>query len=287
MHRVDDTPGVLAFGRDRGFATLCERTHGQNVLAILTESTTDEWFLQWERSAGTASRLGLVECYEFVRGSAAHADDSLTVSGALSLSTVQRPVETDALLTALEKHLDEWRGEPEKSLLYVESGGQLGESQDTVVETIDRLRRRPDTPEFVVTVDPETDALRTVVELQHRLPETVGALEPDTEAIRAVTRLREADPTTFGYLTRYWREALRALEAADRTYPRAKQLHETVEDGLSPRMLGAALSGLAWLKVISIRGETNGPNRYDCRNFDPERAARLGFAAESLTDTSR
>jgi len=285
MHRVDDIPGVLAFGRDRGVTTLRERAAGRNVLAVLVESTADEWFRQWERSAGTASRLGLVECYELTRGSASSANESFAVSGGLSISTVQRPVGVDTLSTTLANHLDEWRDEPEASLLYVESGEQLGENGATAVETIDRLREQPDTLEFVVTVDPETSATRTVLDLQHRLPETVGAPELDNEAVRSVTRLREADPTTFGYMTRYWREALRALEAADRTYPRAKQLNDAIESDLSPRMLGAALSGFAWLDVIGIRGETNGPNRYDCRNYDRERAARLGFAAESLADS--
>lgn len=285
MHRVDDTPGVLAFGRDRGVETLRDRATGQNVLAVLTESTTDEWFRQWERWAGTATRLGLVECYEFTRGSETRANDSVTVTGGLSISTVQRPVGSDTLSSELQKHLTAWVGGPEESLVYVESADQLGENGTTAVETIDRLRHHTDTPEFVVTVAPEIDAARTVLDLQHRLPETVGAPEPDSEAVRSVMRLREADPTTFGYLTRYWREALRALEAADRTYPRAKQLHDAVESELSPRVLGAALSGFAWLDVIGIRGETNGPNRYDCRNYDLERAARLGFAAESLAES--
>lgn len=285
MHRVDNPSGVLVFGRELGVEVLRERAAGRNILAVLTESTADEWLRQWERGAGNASRLGLVECYELARGSAARASNSVAVSGRLSFSTVQRPLDPDALSTALEKHLDEWGGEPEESLLYIESGDQLGAGRDRVFQTLEHIAGRHDTPAVVVTVDPETDSTRRVVDLQHRLSETVGAPEPDSEAVRSVTRLREADPTTFGYLTQYWREALRALEAVERTYPRAKQLHDAIESELSPRMLGAALSGLAWLDVISTRGETNGPNRYDCREYDPDRAARMGFAAESLGES--
>ena len=285
MHRVGDTPGVLAFGRERGIEVLRERTAGRNVLAVLTESTADEWLRQWERASGNASRLGLVECYELARGSAARTNDSMAVSGRFSFSTVQRPADSAALSTALESHLDEWGGDPGRSLLYIESGEHLGATRNTVLDTLDRLGERHDTPEVVVAVDPGTDSTRSVVDLQHRLSETVGAPDPDSEAIRSVTRLREADPTTFGYLTQYWRQTLRALEAVDRTYPRAKQLHGAIESELSPRIFGTVLSGLAWLGVISTRGETNGPNRYDCREYDPDRAARVGFAAESLGES--
>ena len=282
-----DTTGTLVFGRDSGAATLRERAPGKNVLAVLAESTADEWFRQWQHTGGTASRLGLLECYELTRGSAACANDSVTTSGTLSLSRVERPVDAGTLSSAIENHLEKWSGDPEETLIYVESAGQLGAEtgRHPVVELLDWLPVRQDPPQLLVTVDPGTDAAATAVEHQRRLPETIGAPNPDTEALRAVTRLREAEPTTFGYLTRYWRQALLALEATDRAYPRASQLHETVESDLSPRMLGAALSGLVWLDAISLRGETNGPNRYDCQGYDPERVARLGLAADSLAES--
>jgi hypothetical protein len=283
-----DPPELLAFGADRGLRELRERAGERNVLAVLTESTADEWYRQWERSTASAAQVALVECYDTARTTAASGPAARVVSDDLALSTLQRPLDAGPLSDVLTEFLDGWEAGSRETIVYVDSLEQLladvprPELDTLFTELLDRIH--PTGSGIVVTADPETDAARAVAEYRELFSETAGAPEPNTEAIAAVRRLQEEDPSTFGYVRRYWYEAVRALEQADRAYPQAKQLHEAVETELSPRMLGAALSGLASLDAISVRGNTNGPNRYNRQSYDPERAARLGLAVESLAE---
>ena len=89
-----------------------------------------------------------------------------------------------------------------------------------------------------------------------------------------------ADSTTFGYFRRYWRDAMDVLDRVDRSYVQAGQL----DTDLSSRTLGATLSAFAQLDALAVRADTNGPNRYDCQQYDPERAAELGIAVDSLPE---
>ncbi|AEN05393.1 hypothetical protein Halar_1669 [halophilic archaeon DL31] len=287
MHCVSDEPGFLAFGAERGLQELHARAADRNVLAVLTDSTVDEWYPQWERTTTGSGQVGLIEYYEMVRGSAVDTHETHVVSDELALSTVQRPVDVTALIDMLSEHLDRWAAENADTVIFIESietmladAGLAG-----VIDLFEQMLDGSNSPGVVVSADPETTGPRAVVELQNCLGETVGRPEPPASAIAAVSRLRAEDPATFGYVQRYWREAVSAIEATSRNYPQAKQLHGAVETELSPRMLGMTLSGLACLDVLSLRGETNGPNRYACRSYDPDRAARLGLAAESLAES--
>lgn len=286
MYSVSEAPAVLALGTERGREELQARAADRNVLAVLTDSTADEWYSRWDRQT-PRGRLGLVGYYEMVRGTAVERSETHIVDDNLAVSTVQRPVEAATLTDVLTEHLDRWEAETADTVIYIESiGPVLADAGNTaVLDMLEHLLNAPNSPAIVVSADPETLDAGAVVGLQDTLGETIGTPEPTVSDIATVSRLRAEDPTTFGYVQRYWREAVTAIEAANLTYPQAKQLHETVETELSPRMLGTTLSGLAWLDVLSLRGETNGPNRYDCRSYDPDRAARLGLAAESLAES--
>lgn len=283
-----DSPELLAFGAERGIAELRERAAGRNVLAVLTDSSADEWHRRWQRSTATAEQLALVECYDLARSAATREPETRVVSDELAMTTVQRPVDADLLADVLGRFLDGWEPGRAETLVYVESIDDLvtdagrEELRDLFEELVKRTRSTGSG--MVVTVDPEPAAARAAVEFETLLADRVGSPTPSAEATAAVQRLRAADPTKFGYFRRYWREALRALDRVDRAYPQASQLHDAVETELSPRMLGAALSGLAWLDAISLRGNTNGANRYDRQSYDPEYAARLGLAVESLEE---
>lgn len=289
MASVRDSPELLAFGATRGIEELREHSAGRNVLAVLTESTADEWHRKWERSTADTEQLALVECYDLARSTVANDPETRVVSDELAVSTVQRPVEIEQLSPILARFFDGWEAGESDTLLYIESLEDLvADAGLTELHPLfERLveRTRSTGSGIVVNADPETDDAHAVVAFQALLAETVGAPEPTVDAIAAVRRLRETDPTKFGYFRQYWRDAIRAIERVDRSYPQAKQLHESVEsEELSPRMLGAALSALVWLDAISLRGNTNGANRYDRQSYDPEYAARLGLAVDALDE---
>ncbi len=289
MATARDSPELLAFGATHGMDELRERSAGRNVLAVLTESTADTWHRQWERSTTDAEQLALVECYDLARSTAARSPETRVVSDELAVSTIPRPVEPEQLSAILTRLFDGWEAGESETVLYIESLGDLVADAGLAAlhPLFERLveRTRSTGSGIVVTADPEPDDAHAVRAFQALLTETVGVPEPTVDATAAVRRLREADPTKFGYFRQYWRDAVRALEAVDRAYPQAKQLHEAVEtEELSPRMLGAALSALAWLDAISLRGNTNGANRYNRQSYDPEYAARLGFAVDALEE---
>jgi hypothetical protein len=285
---MSDSPELLAFGATRGMQELRERSAGRNVLAVLTRSTADEWHHRWERSAGEADQLALVECYDLARSAATARPETRVVSDELAIASVERPVGAETLSDVLTRFLDGWENVDADTVLYIESLADLvaDAGRTEFRELLERLveRMRPTSSGVVVSADPEMDDARAIVAVEELLAERVGRPEPAVDATAAVRRLREADPTKFGYFRRYWREAVRALERVDRAYPQAKQLHEAVETELSPRMLGAALSALAWLDAISLRGNTNGANRYSRQSYDPQYAAQLGLAVEALEE---
>ena len=276
----DDASDVLAFGVDRAMRTLRERAGGQNVLAVLTDSTADEWHRRWERTGGDAEQVGLIECFDLTRGAA--ATQTTVVSEDLAVGTIERPVDADQLRSLLERFLDGWERSPRGTVVYLESLADL--CGDTDLETVDALLEslsdRTDRGSVVATGS--DCAAREIAAFDDSLGATVGEPSFDSDAPTAVRRLRATDPTTFGYFRSYWREATAILDRTERSYVQAGQLAGETE--LSARMLGATLSALAELDALALRADTNGPNRYDCRNYDPERAAELGLAVESLPE---
>ncbi|NHX37873.1 MULTISPECIES: DUF7504 family protein [Halolamina] len=276
----DDASDVLAFGVDRAMRTLREHAGGQNVLAVLTDSTADEWHRRWERAGGDAEQVGLIECFDLARGAA--AAQTTVVSDDLAVATVERPIDASQLRSVLERFLDGWEGSPRGTVVYLESLADLREDTDreTVGGLLESLTARTDRDGVVAAAS--DCAARDIAVFGDTLDETVGEPSFDTDAPTAVRRLRTTDPTTFGYFRSYWREAIEILDRTDRSYVQAGQLADETE--LSSRMLGATLSALARLDALALRADTNGPNRYDCRNYDPERAAELGLAVESLPE---
>ena len=274
---------LLSFGVDQAIRTLREHATGRNVLAVLTESTADEWHRRWERSGADAEQVALVECFDLTRG--AVASQTTVVSDDLAISTIERPIDSNALFTVLERFLDGWDQSPNDTVVYIESLDALlaDADRESVRRLIERLRERTRSGAagLVAAVSRGCPA-RTTVKFSDVFDETVGEPTFASDAPTAVRRLRMADPTTFGYFRSYWREALTILDRTDRSYVQAGQLEG--ETDLSSRTLGATLSAFAQLDVLSVRANTNGPNRYDCRSYDPERAAELGLAVESLPE---
>jgi hypothetical protein len=276
----DDASDVLTLGVDRAMRTLRERAAGQNVLAVLTDSTADEWHRRWERSGGNTEQIGLIECFDLTRGAA--ATQTTVVSDDLAVATIERPIDADQLRSVLGRFLDGWEQSPRGTVVYLESLAAL--TGDTDRDTVDALlgSLSDRTEQGGVVAAGGNCAARDIAVFGDTLGETAGQPSFDTDAPTAVRRLRTTDPTTFGYFRSYWREAIDILDGADRSYVQAGQLADETE--LSARMLGATLSALAELDALALRADTNGPNRYDCRNYDPKRAAELGLAVKSLPE---
>lgn len=278
-----DGPERLAFGAKRAMRELREHAAGRNVLAVLTDSTADEWHRRWQRSDGSAEQIGIVDCFEFARG--ATATQTTVVNDDLAVSTLERPIEPEQLRPLLERYLDGWESGQNGTVVYIDSLGRLLDDADreAVGGLLRWLRERSATEEsgLVATADADCPP-RAVAAFGNIFGETAGQPTFDTDAPTAVRRLRMADPTTFGYFRSYWRDALAALDRADRSFVQAGQLDAGTD--ISSRMLGATLSAFARLDALSLRADTNGPNRYDLRSYDPDRAAELGLAVDALPE---
>lgn len=276
----DNGPEQLVFGSDRAMRTLREHATGENLLAVLTDSTADEWHRRWERSGGDAEQLSLIDCFDLARGSTAARTN--VVSDELVVSHLERPITVEQLRPVLDRFLDGWEQSPRGTVVYVESLGDLVADTDraTVETLLQRLTDRTDRERSGTIATTKGCSAREIIAFGSVLAESVGEPPFDTDAPTAVRRLRTEDPTTFGYFRRYWYDAIEILDRVDRSYVQAGQL----DTELSSRTLGATLSAFAQLDALAVRAETNGPNRYDCRQYDPERAAELGLAVESLPE---
>lgn len=276
-------PELLAFGAERAMQTLREHTAGRNVLAITAESSADEWNRRWDRTDTGAEQVGIVECFDFSRGAA--ASQTTVVNDELAVSTVERPIDPTELREVLDRYLSGWEAGQNGTVVYIDSlSALLGDTdREAVRELLDWLRTRTDAPDsgLVATVDPDCSP-RDVVAFDDVLADAVGQPTLDADASAAVHQLRLRDSTTFGYFRNYWREALAVLDRADRSFAQAGQLD--AGEALSTRMLGATLSAFAQLDALSVRADTNGPNRYDLRDYDAERAAALGLAVDALPE---
>ncbi|MFW5948302.1 MAG: DUF7504 family protein [Halolamina sp.] len=277
-----DGPALFSYGVDRGERAVHEHAGGRNVLAVLTDSTTDEWHRRLERSRAAVEQVAIVECFDFVRGNAAAAQPTV-VTDDLAVAPVERPIEAERLRSTLDRFLDGWAEHGSDTVVYVESlDALLGDvDQPTVEMLLEHLRERTeqDGSGLIAGISPDCPP-RSAVAFSSVLDAVVGQPSFADDAEVAIRRLRLRDPTTFGYFRSYWREALAALDRTDRTYVQAGQL----ETEISSRMLGATLSALARLDALSVRANTNGPNRYDCRSYDPERAAILGLTVDALPE---
>jgi len=278
-----DPPQRLAFGAERAMQSLREHAAGRNVLAIVADSSADEWHRRWGRTDAGAEQIGIVECFEFSRGAA--ASQTTVVNDELAVSTVERPIDPAELRDVLDRYLSGWEAGQNDTVVYLDSlGALLGDADRAAVrELLEWLRVRTDSADsgIVATIDPDCSA-RDVVAFSDVIRDTVGEPTFDADASTAVHELRLRDPTTFGYFRNYWREAIAVLDRADRSFAQAGQLD--AGEALSTRMLGATLSAFAQLDALSVRADTNGPNRYDLREYDAERAAALGLAVDALPE---
>ena len=285
-----DEREALLFDPHRGLEALSADAREKNVLAVLTESTSDEWHRRWERTTGGVhEQMGLVEMYDFARSTAAAEPTTRVVDADLAVTTMQRPLEADAFARVVERYLDGWADSAAETVLYVESLDALVDDFGvrTLLDATERILDAAEAVGATVRVgyaDEDAPAVATV-RLCELFDDVVGAPLPDADAVGALQRLRDDDPTNFGYFRRHWRDTLRALEASTRTYPQAKQLHADADvSDTSPRTLGASLSALERLDALALWGDTIGANRYDLTRYDAERAAALGLAAESLPE---
>lgn len=275
---------------ERGRELLRAEPNGQNVLAVLTDSTVDEWHRRWTHEIGQEyAQMAVVETYDLARSTAASTPQTTVVDRNLAVTTVQRPVDGPTLFGVIEQYLEGWAESAADTLLYIESLDAFLDDQalPTLLQTLERILEKATEVGATVRVhfDTETAPALATVRVRERLDDVVGAPIPDSDAVSAIHRLRADDPTNFGYFRRHWRDAMRALDASTRTYPQARQLHDDVtETDTSPRTLGAALTALERLGAISLWGDTVGANRYDLTSYDPERVASLGIAVESLDE---
>lgn len=281
---------ALVLEPHRGVEALCAETIGTNVLAVLSESSSDEWHRRWQREVGTPyEQMGIVETYELARSSAAADPATNVVNPNLAVTTVQRPVDPDVLLRVVGQYLEGWADSDADTVLFVESlDAFLADLPvETLLATADAMLEHARDVDAAVRVqfdDAAAPAIATV-RLEERFETVVGTPIGDPAAVAALERLRKDDPTNFGYFRSNWRDVLRALDASTRTYPQAKQLHADMPGtDTSPRTLGAALSALERLGALGLWGDTVGPNRYDLTSYDPEEVARFGLAVESLAE---
>ncbi|WP_435114834.1 DUF7504 family protein [Halolamina sp. C58] len=277
----DDGPALLSFGVDRAMRALREHAAGRNVIAVLTDSTADQWYRRWERSGGDATQLAIVDCFDFTRGATTETRTNV-VSNELVVTELERPLSGEGLQSVYDRFFDGWAESPRGTVVYVESLRDLREDTDgeTVESLLERFRARTAQDGSGIVAGVPDDAVCEAVAFGDAFTETVGEPSFDSDAPTAVQRLRATDPTTFGYFRQYWRDAIEILDRIDRSYVQAGQL----DTELSSRTLGATLSALAQLDALAVRADTNGPNRYDCRRYDRERAVELGLAVELLPE---
>lgn len=263
---------------------------GKNVLALLTDSTSDEWHRRWEGPGDPPyEQMGIVETYRLARGTASADPQTSVVDDDLAITTVERPVELASLRRAVERYLDGWAESRPETLVYVESLDALladATAEDVLSMTEDVLEKARSVDVTIrARFDAEAASALTTVAVGDLFETVVGTPLADPEAVADLQRLRADDPTNFGYFRGHWHDALRALDASTRTYPQAKQLYDDADiPDATPRTLGAALSALERLDALALWGDTVGANRYDLTSYDPERAAALGLAVESLAE---
>lgn len=269
---------------------LGELPSGRNLLAVLYEQSADTWRRRWRTEIDCRSaQQGLIEVTELTRGTATATATTTPTTQVLpgedvALTTAERPLAAETLSETLNQYLDGWADSASPTTVFVDSlqavidDTSVADATD-VVRSLSARVAAIDAVGYVcldgASADPATveavlDAFETV--RFDDSPAAIGAY---------VRRLRREDPTSYGYLRRHWRLVRRGIEATDRTYPQARQIHALLDEpDASPRELGTALRALATLDVIDVWGDTVGANRYDLTTYDPDRLATLGAVLE-------
>ncbi|WP_117595271.1 DUF7504 family protein [Haloprofundus halophilus] len=251
------------------------RTPSVDVVAVLTETTPDEWLDRWRTEVGPEPAGQTILAIDETTRSTAASTPSPSVFGGTSLTNTSAPVSPEVVADTLETALA--RPASERLLfVWIESLTPLleGNSATPLLRTLHKLAERDTVLGICHAEDGAVDA--SVAELF----DSVDVAEPMSTRI---DRLRAENPTNFGYLRRHWRDAKRAIEQSTRSYPQARQLHAGLgETETTPQSLGVALQALVELGVIELWNDTVGSNRYDLTTYDAE---LLGAVGESLSRT--
>lgn len=283
-----DDPHGLHLVLDPTAATDLLREHppGRNVLAVLYEQSADAWRRRWRTEVGWRPvQQGLIEVTELTRRTATAGPTTQVLPDRnVALTTAERPVGAETMSETMNQYLDGWADSDARTVVFFESLETLIEDTSiaAAADVLDALSERVAAIDAVgyvclddATVDPATiDGVIDAFEAVH-------FDESPTALAAQIHRLRRGDPTSYGYLRRHWSEARRGLEATNRTYPQARQIHETIEEPeATPRALGTTLGALVRLGVIDVWGETVGANRYDLTEYDADRLSTIGRILE-------
>ncbi|WP_224335669.1 hypothetical protein [Haloprofundus halobius] len=245
-----------------------------DVVAVLTETTPDEWVDRWRTEVGPDPAGHTILTVDETTRSAAASTSNGPLFGGISVTTTAAPVSPDVVADTLETALA--RPAPERELfVWVESLAPLsaGESTIPLLKTLRKLR---ESITVTAVCHTETGPVDTAVA---DLFDSVAVAEPVSARI---DRLRAENPTNFGYLRRHWRDTKRAIDQSTRSYPQARQLHADLgETETTPQSLGVALQALVELGVIELWNDTVGSNRYDLTTYDAELLDAVG---ESLAN---
>lgn len=288
MDHGDQTPSTLVLDPSQVTDELASAKPGRNVLAILASESSSQWRRTWQREVGwEPAQTGIVETYELVRSAATtQGPKTAVVEEDLALTRLPRSLLDEQLLDTTRQYLEGWDGGQASTLVYLDSLGKVcAEVGEAFSSVLSELLGQADAVGATVyaSLDSESVEPSTVVTASEAFERVVGAPLVDPDVLADVQRLRADDPTNFGYARRHWREAMAGLEAVDRTYPKAKQVHAALDEPeTTPRTLGAALKAMETLGVVDLWGDTVGPNRYDLRSYDADRLAAVGFALDQL-----
>ncbi|WP_224268904.1 hypothetical protein [Haloprofundus salinisoli] len=245
------------------------RTPSVDVVAVLTETTPDEWLNRWRAEVGPEPAGHTILAVDEPTRSAASSASNNSLFGGVALRNTSVPVSPDVVADTLETALT--RPAPERLLfVWVESLTALleGESAVPLLRTLHKLAER-DT--VLAVCHAEADSVDASIA---GLFDSVDVCESMSARI---DRLRAENPTNFGYLRRHWRDTKRAIEKSTRSYPQARQLHAGLEDTeTTPQSLGVALQTLVELGVIELWNDTVGSNRYDLTTYDADLLDAVG-----------
>lgn len=261
----------------RGQSSVRDGPAPKQVVSVLFDTGIEEWRRGWRSSTGSMPiREAIVSASDLTRGAA--ATTQIVPNGQLAYTVLGTSVEVDRVITAVSDHLT---GVDDTDVHVVVDDVRsfltnrgISAAERLVAGLRDELPASVGDITLGCSIGPNTD-----LELVS-LFESVDVVEGSNPAVvENINRLHQADPTTFGYVRRHWAEAQRAIDACNRNYPQAKQIHAVVSDAeTTPRTLGATLSGLVQLGVLETWSETVGPTRYDLTAYRPERLWDVGVA---------
>ncbi|SNR32898.1 hypothetical protein [Halorubrum vacuolatum] len=256
----------------------------QYAVSVLFDTDLDAWRRGWRGTDRSPVHEGVVVAGETTR--------SVSSSGAQTTHVLSSPRIAYTLL-----------GEPDSSTPVIAAVEEFLNTADDVAPTVfidDITSTRMDRSACLAFLEAMVERVASAggslvigctpgsidgVVLDRLIDVSTTVRMPDVGPIEAVERLRRNDPTTFGYVRQHWIEAGCGIEACDRNYPQAKQVHSCLSDpNTTSRTLGMALSGLASLSVIRTWGDTVGSTRYDLTTYDRAALTMVGLAFGVATD---